>query len=850
MLKRNLWKLIFSFVILAWALTELIPINDIPFEQYAREHATARTAEFGALMDEAVAQAASGAATSEYAALRQIANERQIDLSGYYPDIRLESTLRNVEKRNTILTAELLRRSRAKLQRGLDLQGGVAVTLEVDPAAAAQLSNVQREDELSKAVEIIGERINRLGVVEPVIRPVGDNRIEIQMPGDPKNSAEIIAEMKRPAVLEFRRVDSTRTPATTPVGQRDPNYEVLPLEYENQDGSTGTEELFIKKIPEMTGEIIANSVVRSDQYGRPEVHMEFTSAGRERFAAVTEAIAAEQQTTGVLGRLAIVLDGKLYSAPTVREKIDSPSAQITGSFTDREAFNLANVLNNPLDLPLIEREQYVVGPTLASDAIDSGVRASIIGTVLVVAFMITFYSTGGLVAVASLAMNVAIILGIMASFNATMTLPGLAGVVLTIGMAVDANILIFERMREEIASGKNLATANQSGFRKALTTILDAHMVQIIICAIMIKLGTGPIKGFGVTLAIGVVSTLMSVLITAHMAMEMLIESGWIKKLTMRKILGNINIDFVKYGKPAFIGSWIVVLIATAVVFYRGPAIYGIDFAGGDVLSVSFSERIDPAEIRSVAASAGVGEVNPTYVSSLGGGGETLKIETEEGRSGDLFAALQAANPNAGLELVGQNTIGASIGNEVKIRALIAIGVSMLIILAYIAFRFEFGFGIGAMFSTAHDILMTIGIFVLFGNQFSAPMVAAILAIAGYSINETVVVFDRIREELKLNPTGSLRDIVNLAINRVCARTIMTATTTFSAALALFLFGGGVLRDISFTFIVGILTGTFSAMFIAAQVFYWWHKGDRKHVEAHADVAPKYEWQGSSKASG
>jgi len=173
----------------------------------------------------------------------------------------------------------------------------------------------------------------------------------------------------------------------------------------------------------------------------------------------------------------------------------------------------------------------------------------------------------------------------------------------------------------------------------------------------------------------------------------------------------------------------------------------------------------------------------------------------------------------------------------------------MLVILLYIAFRFEFGFGIGAMVSTAHDILMTIGIFVLTGHKFSAPMVAAILCIAGYSINETVVVFDRIREELKLNPTGSLREIINSAINKVFARTIMTSSTTFLAALSLYLFGSGVLRDISFTFLVGIVTSTFSAIFIAAQVFYWWHKGDRKHVEAHADVAPKYEWTGSSKAS-
>ena len=245
----------------------------------------------------------------------------------------------------------------------------------------------------------------------------------------------------------------------------------------------------------------------------------------------------------------------------------------------------------------------------------------------------------------------------------------------------------------------------------------------------------------------------------------------------------------------------------------------------------------------------GVGEISPTYVSNLATNKEQLKIETAYGKSEGFFKALQQAYPNAGLTSEGTQQIGATIGSEIKWNAMKAIGASMIVILIYIAFRFEFGFGIGAMASTLHDVLMNIGIFVLFGHQFSAPMVAAILCVVGYSINETVVVFDRIREELKLNPTGALKDIINNAIRKVFARTIMTATTTFLAALSLWIFGGGQLHDIAFTFLVGIVTSTFSAIFIAAQVFYWWHKGDRKHVEAHQDIAPKYEWAGSSRAS-
>ena len=493
--------------------------------------------------------------------------------------------------------------------------------------------------------------------------------------------------------------------------------------------------------------------------------------------------------------------------------------------------------------------QYEVGPSLAEDAIASGVRASVIGLALVAGFMVTFYSTGGLVAVATLAVNLVIILGVMANIGATMTLPGLAGIVLTIGMAVDANILIFERMREELAAGKSLSTANQMGYTKALMTIIDAHIVQLIICAIMIWLGTGPIRGFGVTLAIGVLSTMFSVLITAHLIMEMLIDSGTVKKITMRHLLKSIHVDFIKYGVPAFAGSWFIVLLGLGMVFYQGNRIFGIDFSGGDVVTVRYHERVDEAKIRQVAEAAKIGEINMAYESALGGGGDQLKVETAEGKSQVLLDALQKRYPEAGFTKAGEEHVGASIGREIMLNAALAVGVSMLTILLYIAFRFEFGFGVGAMVSTLHDILMTIGIFVLTGHKFSAPMVAAILCIAGYSINETVVVFDRIREELKLNPTGSLRDIINSAINKVFARTIMTSSTTFLAALSLYMFGSGVLQDISFTFLVGIVTSTFSAIFVASQVFYWWHKGDRKHVEAHSDVAPKYEWTGSSKAS-
>ncbi len=435
----------------------------------------------------------------------------------------------------------MLKRSKRKLQLGLDLQGGVGFTLEAELGAKTAGLNAEeaQKEKLSKAIEIISARINSFGVAEPLIRAVGANRIEVQLPNiNTKDNPEVLENVKKPARLDFRMVDPDATPATVAPGEVPPGYEVKTLDRDGSASQGPPEELFVKRIPEMTGEMVANSFVRHDMYGKPEIDLNFTSEGKKRFADVTRAIADEGRRSGHLGRLAIVLDGTLYSAPTVREEISGGDAVISGNFTDREAIDLANVLNNPLDVPLIVKEQYEVGPSLAKDAVSSGVRASVIALAAVAAFMVTFYATGGVVAVlVGLAVNLLIILGVMSNLGATMTLPGLAGIVLTVGMAVDANILIFERMREELAVGKSLSNANQMGYSKALMTIIDAHVVQLIICAIMIWLGTGPIRGFGVTLAIGVLSTMFSVLITVHLVMELLIDSGWIRKITFRRLI-------------------------------------------------------------------------------------------------------------------------------------------------------------------------------------------------------------------------------------------------------------------------------------------------------------------------
>ncbi|MFA6960082.1 MAG: protein translocase subunit SecD [Opitutaceae bacterium] len=855
MLKRNFWKLTLSLAVVLWAVSSLIPLKDRPFTGFAEEKAQAKPAEFAALIKEASARVESKRSTSVFVALKSIAKERKIDLSQYFPQFPLEASLGNIEKRNSILLDYLLAKSKGSLQLGLDLKGGVAFTLEATtPPGSANIGENERKEKLAKAIDIIGERINGLGVAEPIIRAVGDNRIEVQLPGvNTKDNPEIVSSVQKPARLDFRLVYPFGTPAT--VQETPPGYEIMTLEQEVR-GQTISDEIYVKRLPAMTGENVSGSYPVMDEFGRFKINLRFNSKGAKSFADVTREVAEYsqqlQQQSGnpnARARLAIVLDGKLYSAPGVEKEIGGGSAEISGSFTQREAFELANVLNNPLDLPLQVKEQYEVGPSLAQDAIDSGLSASVIGAALVAAFMIMFYTVGGLVAVLSLLVNVVVIFGVMASIGATITLPGLAGIVLTIGMAVDANILIFERMREELNYGKSLKSALHAGYDKAFTTIIDAHLTQLGVCAVMIGLGTGPIKGFGVTLAIGVFSTLFSVLVASHLLLDWLIESEIIKKFPMMKPIKTFHSDYVKWGKPAFIVSWSIVLIGVIVVFSKGSHIYGVDFSGGDVTTVEFKQKLGLDEIRKIAKEENTGEVTPTYVSAIGGTGELLKLETAYDKSAVLLTALVKAHPEAGLNSVGTTSIGPSIGAEIQWNALRAFLFSMVIILAYIAFRFEFGFAIGAVVASVHDILMTIGVFVIAGNQFSAPMVAALLSIVGYSINDTIVVFDRIREELKLNPNTNLRTVINLSINRVFARTLMTSITTLLAAVALWALGTGVMKDLAFTFIVGIVTGTFSSIYIAAPVFYWWHKGDRKEVEAHQDAKPVYEWDAGSKAS-
>ncbi len=842
----TLWKFLLSAVIVFTAILYLNPIRDTAYKEYLLAECNGAEA-FVSLLGEAETAYGNDEYSSIYLALRAIALERDIDLAQYFPQLKLESSMRNTERRNQVLLDALLEASKSRLQPGLDLKGGVAFVMELDLSEATD--SLEKESDLEQAIDIVGKRINSLGVTEPVIRPVGENRIEVQLPGvSTTENPEVVDVLKKPARLEFKLAHRTRSPTglydtTAPVG-----YEVKALEQEAPDGAIETSYLFVKRLPEMTGEAISKSNPSIGEFGAYEIQIKFTSEGGDQFAELTREI-VRGNTTAIPGRLAITLDGELLTAPSVQEVIPGGSARITGSFTLREAQQISNGLNNPLDIPLRVAEMYEVEPTLARESIDSGVKAFTIGASAVVLFMLVYYMVAGLVALIAVAINLIIVLGTLASIDATLTLPGIAALVLTIGMAVDANILIFERMREELRTGKTLPNALLGGFDKALSTILDANVTTLITSFILIYFGTGPVKGFGVTLAIGIGATLFCALLVSRFILDLLVNTGFVQRMFTLALLKEPKINFLNYRKYAFASSWIIVAVGIAGLIYRGEDIYGIDFTGGDEVSFHFEEDLTLGEAEAVAGELGIENINLTRQTPLGAGGKTvLKVQTNFEQGDNLSKALVERYPGKGLERIGNNMIGPSVGKEIQFNAFLSIGIALICILLYVALRFEVGFGVGAVVATIHDLFMTIGIFALFGNQFSAPMVAALLMIVGYSLNDTIVVFDRIREELDLNPGLKLGQLVNLAINKTLSRTILTSLTTLLVTGSLLVFGTGIIRDFAFTFLVGILTGTFSSVFIASPVFFWWHKGDRRHVESQKEHLPKYEWEAGSKS--
>ena len=780
------------------------------------------------------------------------------------------------------------------------------------------------EQAIDQVMVVLRNRIDAFGVAEPSIRREANRpRIIVELPGA-KDSSKPLQIVKTMGRLEFKLVEKSPTGVIAWSGSADtPPPDDIPegteIRYHNDDGTTLANSWYVVRSPVLlSGDRIRNArETQGSTSFEIVVSMSFDSQGSRKFGELT--------TNHVGELLAILLDGKIQSAPRINEPILGGNAQISGDFTFEEAQYLANILKAgafPVGVKIAE--ERTVGPTLGQEAIDDGVRAAVIGMGVVLIFMLIYYRFAGLVAIVALAFNMLIILGSLAGFGAALTLPGLAGLVLTIGMAVDANVLIFERIREELRTGKTVWSAIQTGYQKAFWTILDANVTTLAVAAVLYHFGTGPIKGFAITLGIGIFASMFTAIVVTREIYGWVLGGRNVERLSIgREVIRNTTIGFLSRSRMGFVVSTILIIIGiVSLVLHNGPN-FGIDFRGGVKTYAKFnrvvtqpelsakltelgyerskiqvdaakqeasidigyskefeSQRVvvpliaDPgdATARSIQVSAAQEKVRfqPGDAIQLIEGEHRLRNEISEVIEGedtvtfvladeigsDLTQAAQIqvqasvgqilssallqgdgdwkAVPRA----VSVNEVGPSVGKDLKWAALLSVVWSIVILLFYISWRFEFRFAIGAIAALIHDVLITLGVFSVFVKEINLPTVAAFLTIIGYSLNDTIVVFDRIRENSTLLKGTDFAEVINRSINQSLSRTVVTSLTTLFVVLVIFLqtAAGQEINTFALALIVGVIVGTYSSVFIASPIIYLWHLRSR-NIEVQESTA-------------
>jgi len=717
--------------------------------------------------------------------------------------------------------------------------------------------------------------VDLFGVAEPDIRPQGPDRIVIQLPGlsDPQRAVALIGKT---AMLEFKLVNDSRT-AEWALSNGVPAGEEVLHGREGPGGRPvpGEERAYLlRRQPLMTGEGLVDARVVSSQYAQPEVSLTFDGRGARQFERITGEYTKR--------RLAIVLDGVVYSAPVIQDRISGGRAVINGIGNYDEARDLAVALRaGALPAPVSVLEERTVGPTLGDDSIRMGLKAGALGLGLILVFMAVYYGRAGLVADAALILNFPIILGALAALGATLTLPGIFGLVLTMGMAVDANVLIFERIREELRAGKTPKAAVAAGFERAFWTIFDSNLTSIIVALILYQFGTGPIRGFAVTLTIGLLSSMFTAIFFSRLVFDLAPGRREGRGLSLGRfeiIKPGVNINFIGRRLIFMSLSGLLVLVSLVSIFTKGLEL-GIDFAGGALVQARFDESVATDEIRAVLSEAGFADAR---IQTFGGPGDrefliNLREEAEETRieEGQTTLGVKAGQALVGhfgadrAEIRRVDMVGPQVGRDLRGKAFSALFYSLLMIIIYISGRFEhkwgtsaafvaallgvcylasllgadlalltvlallvtlvlcyllsFQYALGAILALIHDVLLTVGAFSLLGKEMSLSFVAAILTVVGFSINDTIIIFDRIREHLSLG-RGKLDygATLNQSINETLSRTVLTSGTTLMATLALYIFGGQANQDFALALLIGFTVGTFSSIALAAPMLLFW----------------------------
>jgi SecD/SecF fusion protein len=704
---------------------------------------------------------------------------------------------------------------------GLDLRGGAHLVLELDE----QTLQKEREDgglsdssaaerlqsALQQSIEIVRRRIDAIGVAEPTVQALGTDRILVQLPGI-QDPASIRTLLGSTAKLTFHRVESSepRSLQRPPVGSIRVPAANEPIDY------------ILQQRPMLQGERLTQASTGLDpRTGGPVVSFRFDSEGAKQFAAITSENVGRQ--------FAIVLDGKVISAPVIQEPIVGGSGQIQGNFTMAETSSLAALLRaGALPVPLQIVEERMVGPDLGSDAIRMGAVTGAAGLLFVLVFMTVLYRGWGIIANLALILNVTLTLAALTLLGATLTLPGIAGIVLGVGLAVDANVLINERIREETRNGKSALAALTNGFDRAYATIIDSNVTALIATALLFWFGSGPVRGFAVTMALGIAISMFTAV-----AVVKAIMSFWLRWRRPQQFnIGSLLPARWRNATPKFqvmrarfigIGVSLVLSVASVVLFVKPGLNYGVDFTGGTIIEASAPTAMPIAQLRSGLEQAELGEVS---LQQADGDGTTILVRIQQRSDADLAAQTQVAEqakaailqvqPDASFDRV--DIIGPKISGELADAGILAVLFASVAMFMYIWIRFDWHFAVGAIATLVLDTTKTIGFFALTGLEFNLTAIAALLTLIGYSVNDKVVVYDRMRENLRLHPDVPLRQIIDRSINETLARSVFTSVTAFLAMLPMALWGGATVASFAVPMVFGIVIAASSSVFIAAPI--------------------------------
>lgn len=786
----------------------------------------------------------------------KLAKEKQVADKSIYPSIALDLALiekgvdlthfikgKNVNNNKDVISM-VRKNASSSIRLGLDLNGGAEFLLELIPDKEVDADGKSKAETAEKnfdryrdiAIEILRNRLEGQNIYETEISPAGSKFISLRVPivsKDEKVKLENIIKMS--AKLQFKLVhkENSRLVAehmSNPNMPSPPGYQIMESIDMDKNKKPVKSFYFVSMRPEMDGKNIKEAFSTTDQLGRREIILEFNSKGAKRFGEVT------RENVGRL--LAIVLDGKLYCAPSINTAIEGGNAVITGQFSKEEADTISNALvSGSLPVRIEVNGVFDTDPTLGAQCVENSIYAGVIATILIMLFMGIYYMKAGLIANIALLINIILMLGALAAFEATLTLPGIAGLILTIGMAVDGNILIYERIREELNKGKSILTAVEYAYQRVFLTIVDSHVTTLIIAVVLMCMGSGAVKGFGVALTIGIAANLFTSLFVTHLLFDLMGRFTKLTSLKMLHIMHYSQIPFLKYKYYAFAFSGILLMITLGVVCVRGTGILGVDFTGGNQITFEYKDRIPEESIQKVLQESGIHNAKVSYKTSSAVK-DNRKMEIFFSEKDVKFASknkvfnlkeligstLNQKFPKLELKGGQETFIGGLVGWEFTKTAIYAVILSLLAILVYMSLRFEISYAVAGIISLFHDSIIALGMLFLIGGELSMPVVAAVLTLIGYSINDTIVVYDRIRENLGLIKNKSYNEIIDLSINQTLLRTILTSLTVVIVLLVLYFMGGIALHDFVFVMLIGVIKGTYSSIFIASPLVSIWHK--------------------------